>query len=59
MCPIELVIKDTPESNTSASYFQSLNFMWIGRNGLLYTSFCDKCDDFNFHITTKQFISIP
>ena len=49
MYPPELEIKDTTESNTSASYLDLL--LSIGRNGQLHTSFYDKRDDFNFHIT--------
>ena len=49
--PVELEIKDMPESNTSASYLDLI--MLIRRDGQLHTSIYDKqCyDDFNFHIT--------
>ena len=40
MYPAELEIKDTTESNTSASYYDLL--MSIGRDGQLRTSFYDK-----------------
>ena len=49
MYPPELEIKDTTESNTSASYLDLL--LSIGRDGQLHTSLYDKRDDFNFHIT--------
>ena len=49
MYPVELEIKDTTESNTSASYLVLL--LSIGRDGQLHTSIYDKRDDFNFHIT--------
>ena len=47
--PVELEIKDTTESNTSASYLDLL--LSIGMDGQLHTSIYDKFDDFNFHIT--------
>ena len=47
MYPVELEIKDTTESNTSASYLDLL--LSIGRDGQLHTSIYDKRDDFNFH----------
>ena len=49
--PVELEIKDMPESNTSASYLDLI--LLIRRDGQLHTSIYDKqCyDDFNFHIT--------
>ena len=53
--PIELEIKDTTESNTSASYLDVL--LSIGRDGQLNTSIYDKRDDFNFHITNFPFLS--
>ena len=43
--PVELVIKDMTESNTSVSYLDLL--LSIGRDGQLYTSLDDKRDDFN------------
>ena len=53
--PPELEIKDTTESNTSASYLDLL--LSIGRDGQLHTSLYDKRDDFNFHITNFPFLS--
>ena len=55
MYPVELEIKDTTESNTSASYLDLL--LSIGRDGQLHTSIYDKCDDFNFHITNFPFLN--
>ena len=55
MYPPELEIKDTTESNTSASYLDLL--LSIGRDGQLRTFLYDKRDDFNFHITNFQFPS--
>ena len=55
MYPAELEIKDTTESNTSASYLDLL--LSIGRHGQLRTSLYDKRDDFNFHITNVPFLS--
>ena len=55
MNPPELEIKDTTESNTSASYLDLL--LSIGRDGQLRTSLYDKRDDFNFHITNFPFLS--
>ena len=55
MYPVELEIKDTTESNTSASYLDLL--LSIGRDGQLNTSIYDKRDDFNFHITNFPFLS--
>ena len=51
----ELEIKDTTESNTSASYLDLL--LSIGRDGQLRTSLYDKRDDFNFHIANFPFLS--
>ena len=48
MYPAELEIKDTTESNTSASYLDLL--LSIGKDGQLRTSLNDKSDNFNFHI---------
>ena len=45
----ELEIKDTTESNISASYLDLL--LSIGRDRQLHTSLHDKTDDFNFHMT--------
>ena len=55
MYPPELEIKDTTESNTSASYLDLL--LSIGRDGQLRTSLYDKRDDCNFHITNFPFLS--
>ena len=55
MYPPELEIKDTTESNTSASYLDLL--LSICRDGQLHTSLYDKRDDFNFHITNFPFLS--
>ena len=55
MYPPELEIKDTTESNTSASYWDLL--LSIDRDGQLCTSLYDKRDDFNFHITNFPFLS--
>ena len=49
MYPVELEIKDTTQSNTSASYLDLL--LSIGRDGQLHASIYDKRGDFNFHIT--------
>ena len=55
MHPAELEIKDTTESNTSASYLDLL--LSIESDGQLRTSLHDKRDDFNFHITNFPFLS--
>ena len=55
MYPVELEIKDTTESITSASYLDLLLSVW--RDGLLHTSIYDKRDDFHFHITNFPFRS--
>ena len=55
MYPVELEVKDTTESNTSASYLDLL--LSIGRGSQLHTSIYDKRDDFNFHITNFPFLS--
>ena len=55
MYPTELVIKDTTESNTSASFLDLL--LSIGRDGQLRTSLYDKLDDFNFIMTHFPFLS--
>ena len=55
MYPVELEIKDTTGSNTSASYLDLL--LSIGRDGQLHTSIYDKRDDFNFHIINFPFLS--
>ena len=49
MYPTELEIKNTTESNTSASYLDLL--LSICRDGQLRNSIYDKRDDFDFHIT--------
>ena len=53
--PAELEIKDTTESNTSASYLDLL--LSIESDGQLRNSLYDKRDDFNFHITNFPFLS--
>ena len=55
MYPAELEIKDTTESNTSASYFNLL--LSMGRDGQLRTSLHDKHHDFNFHTKDFPFLS--
>ena len=55
MYTVELEIKDTTESTTSASYLDLL--LSIGRDGQLHTSIYDKGDDFNFRITNFPFLS--
>ena len=55
MYPVELEMKDTTESNTSASYLDLL--LSIGRDGQLHTSIFDKREEFNFHITNVPFLS--
>ena len=55
MYPTELEIKDTTESNTSASYLDLL--LSIERDGQLRTSLYEKRDDFNFHINNFPFLS--
>ena len=55
MYPLELEIKDTTESNTSASYLDLL--LSIGMDGQLRTSLYDKRDDLNFHTTNFPFLS--
>ena len=56
MYPAELNIKDTTESDTSASYLDLV--VSIERNDQLCTSFYDKNDDINFHITNFSFLSV-
>ena len=51
----ELEIKDTTESDTSASYLDL--HLSIGMDGQLHTSLYDKRDDLNFHITNFPFLS--
>ena len=55
MYPAEFEVKDTTESNTSASYLDLL--LSIESDGQLRTSLYDKRDDFNFHITNFPFLS--
>ena len=55
MYPAELEIKDTTESNTSASYLDLL--LSISRDGKLRTFLYDRRDDFNFHITNFPFLN--
>ena len=55
MYPPELEIKDTTESNTSASYLDLL--LSIGRDGQLHTSIYNNRDDFNFCITNFLFLN--
>ena len=55
MYPVELEIKDTTGSNTSASYLDLL--LSIESDGQLRTSLYIKRDDFNFHITNFPFVS--
>ena len=55
MYPAELEIKDTTETNTSASYLDLL--LSIRRDGQLRTSLYDNRDDFNSHITKFPFLS--
>ena len=52
MYPPDLEIKDSAESNTSASFLSLL--LSIGRDGHLHTFLYDKRDDFNFHITKQN-----
>ena len=53
MYPTELEIKDTTESNNSASYLDILPS--FGRDGQMSTSLANKRDDFNFHIMNFPF----
>ena len=55
MYPPELEIKDTTESNTSASFLDLL--LSIGRGSQVRASLYDKRDNFNFHITNFPFLS--
>ena len=55
MYPPELEIKNTMESDTSASYLDLP--LSIGRDGQLHNSLYDKGIDFNFHITNFPFPS--
>ena len=53
--PVERDIKDTTESNSSASNLNSL--LLIGEDGQLGTSFNDTRDVINFHITNVSFLN--
>ena len=55
MYPAELKIKDTTESNTSASYLDL--FLSIESDGQLRASLYDKRVDFDFHIINFPFLS--
>ena len=55
MYPAELEIKDTTESNTSASYLDLL--LSIESDGQMRTSLYDKRDDLTFHNTNFPFLS--
>ena len=57
MYSVKLEIKDTTESNTSASYLDLLLSIW--KDGQLHTgtSVYNKREDFNFHITNVPFLS--
>ena len=55
MYSAELEIKNSTESNTSASYLDLL--LSIGRDGQLRTSLYHKRYDYNFHITNFPFLS--
>ena len=55
MYPVELDIKDTIESITSASYLDLR--LSIGSDGQLHISIYDKRDNVNFHITNFPFMS--
>jgi hypothetical protein len=52
--PIELEIKDTTDTDTSASYLDL--HLEIGSEGWLRTKLYDKRDDFNFPIVNFSFI---
>ena len=55
MHPPKLEIKDTTESNTSASYLDLL--LSVGRDGQLCTYLYDKRDDLNYFIRNFPFLS--
>ena len=55
MYPVELEIKDTTESNTSAHYLDLLPL--IGRDGQLHTSIYDNVTISISHITNVPFSS--
>ena len=54
MCPAELEVKDTKESNTSASYLDLL--LSIESDGQLRIALYDKREDINFHVTNFPFL---
>ena len=55
MYPTKIEIKDTKESNTSASYLYL--FLLIGIDGQFHTSLYNKYDIFNFHIKNLSLLS--
>ena len=55
MYPTVLEIKDTTESDTTASYFYLL--VKIEKDHQLCTTLYDKSDDFNFHTTDALCLS--
>ena len=55
MYPSELEIKDTTESNTSASYLDLI--LSIGRDGQLHTSRYDKRDDSSISPTFRSWVA--
>ena len=54
ICPIELEIKDTTDTDSSASYLNL--YLEIESEGRLRTNLYDKRDDFNFPIVNFLFI---
>ena len=55
MYPVELEIKDTTESSTSASYLDLR--LSIERDGQFHAYIYDKRDNFDFHITNYPFLN--
>ena len=55
MYPNKLAVKDTTESNNSASYLDLL--LPIGREGKRYSFMYNIRDHFNFHMTNFPFLS--
>ncbi|KAK3089391.1 hypothetical protein FSP39_003240 [Pinctada imbricata] len=53
--PSELEVKETKETNNSASYLDIM--LSYDTDGHINTSLYDKRDDFNFHITSFPFLS--
>jgi len=51
---VELVVKDTTDSSSSASYVDL--YLEHDINGTLTTKLCDKRDDFNFLIVNYPFL---